>query len=334
MMRHYFPSFSIIIESENLAVADSAVLFRALDSLFSQTIPVSRANEAILVNSGRIPADVEQEISERYPSLRLHTMDSGTTYYQAKQGPVSLTTGEVIVFCDCDCSYAPAWLESLLRPYVDPQIAADVVTGETSIVLTGFYSYLISLSWCFPPYSNRKSPYRTDGYAANNVSFRRSVLDRTPIPTGLRLYRGNCSLHARELNQQGIDVWKAPGARAGHPTLRFRHLPARYFMWGHHEAKVCLARHRGNPNPWRRAAGILGTTLKIASRRLAMPFIRWPSLLIRRPTSVFYIPPLLCGIAIAYLLFVIGMLTTVVYPPMSLLRWASALEGPEQQLDA
>jgi len=334
MMPPLLPSFSIIIESENLAVEDTAVLFSALDTLFNQTVSVRDANEAILVNSGRIPPTVEARIRANYPALLIHTIDAESTYYEAKQNPVALTTGEVIVFCDCDCRYSPEWLESLLRPYVEPLVTADIVTGETSIRLRGLHSYFVALAWCFPLPSGRYSTYRTNGYAANNVSFRRSLLDRDPIPTDLGIYRGNCSLHARQLIEQGVDVWKAPGARALHPTLRPAHVPARFFMWGHHEARVCVAENRGVKNPVLRVVNVLAAMTKIVARRLAMPFVRWPSLLRQRPVSALYIPPLLGYIAIADALFVLGILSTIVYPSMSLLGLAKRLESSEQHSNA
>jgi hypothetical protein len=322
------PSFSIIIESENLAVEESDMLFAALDSLEKQTVPLSSAKEAILVNSGRIPADVESAIRERYPWLRIHTIDADRTYYEAKQDPVALTSGEVIVYCDCDCRYVPGWLASLLSPYADPAINAEAVTGETGVSPDTIYGYFIALTWCFPPFSRRRGPYATAGYAANNVSFSRGLLERMPIPTGLRIYRGNCSLHARNLTDAGVTIWKAPGARALHPTLRLSHLPARFFMWGHHEAKVCQARQTSVARS-RRAFGALAQIATICLRRLAMPFRRWPALLRRHPASLLTMPVMLVGIFLANVLFIAGAVSTCLRPSMSLQRLAGSLEASE-----
>ena len=322
------PSFSIIIESENLAVEVSDMLFAALDSLEKQTVPLASAREAILVNSGRIPAEVASEIERRYPWLDIHTIDADRTYYEAKQDPVSLTSGDVIVFCDCDCRYVPGWLASLLSPYVDPAINAEAVTGETSVATDSVYGYFIALAWCFPPFTSARGPYATGGYAANNVSFSRGLLERMPIPTGLRIYRGNCSLHARNLMDTGVTIWKAPGARAQHPTLRLSHLPARFFMWGHHEAKVCQARQTSGRRS-RRAAGALAQVATICLRRLAMPFRRWPALLRRHPVSILAVPLMLIGILLGNVLFIAGAVSTCLRPSLSLHRLAGSLEASE-----
>ena len=331
-IRH--PSFSVVIESENLAVEDSEALLAALGSLANQTLPIELANELILVNSGRIPADIEAVIRTRYPRLRIENIDGERTYYEAKQDPVALTTGEVVVFCDCDCRYSSGWLEAILAPYMDPNLGAEVVTGETSVFLTGFQSYFVALAWCFPLQSDATRPYRTFGYAANNVSFRRTLLERAPLPVHLRLYRGNCSLHARQLTSNGVSIWKAPAARALHPTLPPSHVPARFFMWGHHEARVCIERHAGRRGTLSRIAATASAIVSILVRRAAMPFIRWPRLLRQRPGSLVYAPFLLGYIAVAQLLFLLGVLATVTYPSMSLLGLARSLEAAEHHADA
>ena len=327
------PTFSVIIETENLAVEDADALLGALDSLAAQTLPLERADDVVLVNSGRVPARVEADIRTRLPGMRIHALAPGHTYYEAKQDPVASTTGDVVVFADCDCRYAPGWLESMLAPYADPALNAEVVAGETSVRPSGFQSCFIALAWCFPLHSRRDRPYRTTGYAANNVSFRRDLLSRLPLPVRLRLYRGNCTLHARQLADDGVVIWRAPGARAFHPTLPASHVPARFFMWGHHEAKICIEKHRGDAGVLSRLAGIVGDLVAVLLRRTAMPFIRWPGLVRRHPFALVYTPLLLGYVAAADLLFLLGIVATVTFPSMSLMSLAKSLEAAEQRSD-
>lgn len=329
MANVYRPTFSIILESENLAVEESELLLAALDSLNEQTVSISEAEEIILVNSGRIPSDVEATIREKFPLLRHFTIEEGSTYYEAKQSPISLTTGDVVVLCDCDCRYSSDWLESLLAPYCDRSLGAQVVTGETSVALEGFHSYMVALNWCFPIDKGRSESHKTDGYAANNVSFRRELIERHPLPTAMRLYRGNCTLHARRLLDEGVSIWKAPRARAIHPTVRPSHTVARFFMWGHHEAKVCLARYSDCGNLFERVLKTSGALLKIIARRLVMPFVRWPALLRQRPWSALYIPPLLIYIALTDLFFIVGMGATIIMPSINLMQLGQSLEASE-----
>jgi len=325
------PTFSVIIETENLAVEDSEALLTALDSLAAQTLPLDRADDVVLVNSGHIPGSVKTAIRDRYPRMRIYKLDSGRSYYEAKQDPVASTTGDILVFADCDCRYAPEWLESMLAPYTDPSINAEVVTGETSVRITGLQSCFMALAWCFPPHSGSSEPYRTSGYAANNVSFKRTLLERMPLPVHLRLYRGNCSLHARQLGDAGITIWKSPGARACHPTMRPSHAPARFFMWGHHEARVCIEKHRGAAGLTSRISGTIRDIAIIVARRVAMPFLRWPRLVRRHPATLLYTPILLPCIVVADVLFLLGLVATLAYPPISLLGLAKSLETLEHR---
>ncbi|MDR7897944.1 MULTISPECIES: hypothetical protein [unclassified Thermosynechococcus] len=49
------PTFSIILETEHLANADMAGLHRALQSLASQDLPPTAANEVLLLKQGMLP---------------------------------------------------------------------------------------------------------------------------------------------------------------------------------------------------------------------------------------------------------------------------------------
>ncbi len=49
------PSFSIVIETENLAVTDIAGLEESLDSLAGQQLSPAQAREVIVIESGDVP---------------------------------------------------------------------------------------------------------------------------------------------------------------------------------------------------------------------------------------------------------------------------------------
>ncbi|MDM7326482.1 MAG: hypothetical protein P3X23_005110 [Thermosynechococcus sp. Uc] len=52
------PTFSIILETENLANADIAGLHRALQSLASQDLPPTAANEVLVLETGDAPKQI------------------------------------------------------------------------------------------------------------------------------------------------------------------------------------------------------------------------------------------------------------------------------------
>ena len=51
------PSYSLIIETANLSLADLDGLRETLDSLAVQTLPVQNAREVLLADSGDVPPD-------------------------------------------------------------------------------------------------------------------------------------------------------------------------------------------------------------------------------------------------------------------------------------
>lgn len=233
------PSFSIVVETENLETADQEDLLAALQGLARQTVSPARAREVVLVNSGRVEPAVVAAIRDRFPWVLVHTPAQPLDYYAAKSLGAALSTGEIVVFFDSDVQYDSHWLESLLDSLGrDP--VAEVMSGETSIGVSGPYSLAVLLSWAFPPWSRRDRPYPTSGYAANNVAFRRLRLAATPIPLDTGLRRGNCTLHGYRLARTGAAMLCNPRARAVHPVLAFRDYYPRLWGAGYNEVSVMI----------------------------------------------------------------------------------------------
>lgn len=209
------PSFSIIIETENLSTAEIDDLFRCLKTLAEQDISPTLANEVLIVESGDVPAELIARIQSNYPWIQFRKIESDIGYYEAKMKGVALTTGEVIVLCDSDCTYEPIWLRNLLSPFANnPEI--EVVAGETTTPAYGAYGIAIALTYIFPRFSRTEALAPASSYFCNNVAFRRSFLMQHPIPSELPIYRGNCTLHARNLSAQGYTIWRQPLSRATH----------------------------------------------------------------------------------------------------------------------
>lgn len=324
------PPFSLVLETENLASVNPEMLIDSLSSLASQVIPASQAREVILIDSGDTPSDLLNRILADFPWITMLKVESDTDYYTAKMKGFRHTTGDVVVFCDSDCRYEADWLENILKPFADDD-AVMVVTGESSVTVTGPYSLCIAMTWYFPPFSMKRKPYPTDGYAANNVAFRRSLLTGHPIPTDIGLYRGNCMLHARQLLKSGHTVWKQPGSRAVHPVLKPSHFLMRFLMAGHHEV---VARRKLTETE---RAGRLATLLTdiingtvAMGRRFANPVKRLPLLMKHNGVStILYLPLALPLIVLAAMVMLAGVLITVIMPELSLLGLAKRLEDTE-----
>lgn len=227
------PSFSIILETENLANADLEGLSQALSSLVNQDVPPSQANEVILIDSGDTPATLLQQLCQRYPWIKVHPAPAGTGYYQAKMLGAQLATGEIVVYADSDCIYEPSWLRTILTTF-NQGSQIQVVAGETTTRGAGPYGTAMALTYIFPQYSGENSLAACSHYFLNNVAFRRSFLLEHPIPTEMPLYRGNCAIHAHDLLNNSYTIWRQPNARATHaPPNGLSHFFWRFLLIGH-----------------------------------------------------------------------------------------------------
>jgi glycosyltransferase involved in cell wall biosynthesis len=244
-------SFSIIIETENLASADLPGLYRSLNALKGQTLSPQQANEVLMVETGDVPAEILETIRQRYPWVKSQRIDAGLEYYQAKMRGIELTTGDVVVLCDSDCVYDSNWLAAMLTPFAQAEI--KMVAGETSLDIKGAYGLAMALTYIFPRYSqhagtasseNRLQP--TGSYFCNNVAFKRDLIAQFPIPGDLPLYRGNCVIHAHRLAAQQQSIWQQPEARALHaPPNGLAHFVSRFLMLGYDA--LCISRFAADP---------------------------------------------------------------------------------------
>lgn len=209
------PSFSLIIETENLSSAEIDGFFRCLNTLNNQDLSPSCANEVLIVESGDVTVELIERIRTEYPWITFRRIDEGIGYYEAKMKGVALTTGDVIVLCDSDCVYESNWLRNLLTPFTsNPDI--QIIAGETTTAASSPYGIAIALTYIFPRFSRSQKLTRSSYYFCNNVAFRRDFLIKHPIPAEVPIYRGNCTIHARNLEHQGYTIWKQPLAKATH----------------------------------------------------------------------------------------------------------------------
>jgi glycosyltransferase involved in cell wall biosynthesis len=227
------PSFSIVLETENLATADLAGLIKSIAALAVQDLPPTQANEVLLIDSGDLPPAIAQQLLAQYAWLTIHRSAPDLNYYEAKMLGASLATAEVVVYYDSDCLYQASWLRSLLSSFDEAQI--QVVAGETRTRGIGLYGTAMALAYIFPPYSEGENGLQPGSqYYLNNVAFRRSFLLAHPIPTDLPLYRGNCVIHAKDLVNQGVTIWRQPQARATHaPPNGIKHFVMRFLLIGY-----------------------------------------------------------------------------------------------------
>ncbi len=231
--QNQLPSFSIVLETENLANADINKLSHSLNSLENQDLSPIQANEVLLIDSGDVPPQKLKLLCQKYPWIKVYQAPSQIGYYQAKMLGANTVTGEIVVYCDCDCIYESNWLRNLLLPFTQND-EIQIVAGETTTLARGIYGTAMALTYIFPQYSKHKILKPTSQYFLNNVAFRRQFLLQYPIPTELVLYRGNCVIHAHKLRSLGYTIWRQPQARATHaPPSGLSHFFWRFLLIGH-----------------------------------------------------------------------------------------------------
>ena len=232
------PSFSVVIETENLSVTEIAGLEESLDSLARQSPSPAAANEVLIIESGDTPAAVLERIQEKCPWVKIVAIDSDIDYYDAKMEGARRATGEVVIYADSDCVYEPDWIRSLLAPFtVYPDI--QVLGGETAIRGSGPYAIATAISFFFDGHSHTPDLYSSATYFFNNVAFRRQFLLENPVAHDLPLYRGHCVLHTHSLRNRGVEIWRQPRARAHHaPPHGLFNFLWRYLLIGRDNAVI------------------------------------------------------------------------------------------------
>ncbi|NJK99864.1 MAG: glycosyltransferase family 2 protein [Spirulinaceae cyanobacterium SM2_1_0] len=305
------PSFSIVLETENLANANLGGLAKSLASLAAQGVSPALANEVILIDSGDAPPGLLQQLSEVYPWIQLKTAPLGTGYYKAKMLGAELATGEVVVYFDSDCRYEPHWLQQILTPFAK-DAAIQVVAGETQTRGRGPYGTAMALTYIFPRFSNQQRLAATPQYFLNNVAFRRDFLLRYPLPTELPLYRGNCAIHASDLRQAGHAIWRQPLARAHHaPPSSLSHFFWRFLMIGYdyYWQKRLLAADGRSPTQLDRSDPVVGLRGK-----LQVFWERSGRLFVQQPQHWLYLPLALPIVLASLALILVGYAATALWP--------------------
>lgn len=326
-MKHPLPTFSIVLETENLANADLAGLVNSLASLVNQDVPPTEAREVLLIDSGDAPPALLQQLCDRYTWIQIHSAPPSTGYYKAKMLGASLATGEIVVYADSDCIYEPHWLHTILTSF-SHHPERQVVAGETTTRGRGPYGTAMALTYIFPQYSGQTELTPTSQYFLNNVAFRRDFLLQNPIPAELPLYRGNCVVHVEQLKRDGYTIWLNPNARATHaPPDGLSHFFWRFLLIGHdyYWQKVLIQPDR-RPYPTADAAerdptvSGMGEKLKVGRDRMAR-------LLLNNPRHALYFPFAVPIMLAAVMLIAAGYWITRLKPDYLLKTYDRVLEA-------
>jgi glycosyltransferase involved in cell wall biosynthesis len=141
---------------------------------------------------------------------------SGNEYYDQKNFGASQARGDFIVFLDSDVIPEDGWLQALLGSFENPDV--EVACGNAYIDPYNTFAKAFALAWFFPLRSEDGPVYRTREFFANNLAFRREVLERFPFPSMPEgMTRGACVALGQTLAENGVGVYRNPAARVSHP---------------------------------------------------------------------------------------------------------------------
>jgi glycosyltransferase involved in cell wall biosynthesis len=300
------PSFSVVIETANLSLAELDGLKGTLESLQAQTLPIACARQVLICDSGDVPEPELQAMLAAYPWATAIRLPTRTGYEELKIAGVKQSTADVVVFADGDCYYEPTWLELLLKPFADPPVS--IVGGETNIDASTAYGLAMAIVFSFPGRGDTADLHQANRYHLNNVAFRRSVLLQHPIPTRRPCYRMS-GLHAAALLRAGHVIWREPKARARHAAPNgFEHYVWRFLLQGHDGVavpKLIAAEASGAPQtsgPNITAGFLARRWVKESTRKLTRELRRKPSRLISLPVVL----PIVAGAVFLQALGAVG----------------------------
>lgn len=293
------PSFSIVIETDNLAAVDLEELRSCLDTVDRQGDVLRKADGVFVADGGMVPESLLLELKGRYPWLTILHADAGASYIELKLAGALETNSEVIVFCDGDVKYETGWLSALLDGF-QKRPDADLIAGETTTPITGPYSLAFALTFNFPRLTGEKELSPSSTYWANNVAAKRATLERIPLPDPSELFRGQNLVHTNRILANSGVILRQPLARAWHAVLPPSEILQRYFKLGRDASAIrtITAMDTGSPYlgamaPDRSGTGVVGRIID----RLAQVSRTQPAAFLWLPLAL----PVLAAMGVTYM---------------------------------
>ncbi len=222
--RRLLPSVTVVVEWDNARLSELRRARATLRTLHDQLLALGPILEQsrllILFDDASVPwrlieETLQAELADERVRLRSQAVAAtGLTYYALKNHGASLADTEIVGFVDSDVVPEPDWLPKLLEPFGDPHV--QVVCGNTYMTTDSVYAKAFALFWFFHLRAADGPPRPVKEFFANNVAFRRRVLEAYPYPPQPG-FKGSCIDLGKTLRANGITVWQQPGARVQHP---------------------------------------------------------------------------------------------------------------------
>ena len=212
------PAVTIVIEWENaIDVEDkwTRAAMSALEREIAAVAPRMAAKPRIMYlydKNAVEPAPSSRRSPRRAAACKdladLEIMPTdGLTYYKLKNYGISRAKTELSIMLDSDAAPQPGWLESLIKPFADPEMMA--VGGFTVLGADDFLSKTFALSWIFDLRSERENTVKREKIHANNCAVRTDFFRDNPFPD-LPAFKKQCGFWLRDLSARGTSTRAPP----------------------------------------------------------------------------------------------------------------------------
>lgn len=208
------PSFSVVLETENLGMAGIEDLRSSLDSLAKQTLKIQSAKDFIIVVGTHVPPAVQAMLKQNYPWVTLYHAQGEISYTKAKYLGAQQSHGDIVVFADSDVRYPVDWLASLLNVFQTHQGVA-VATSDTRVKINSGYTLALNLTWMIDVRAKKNNSHKIYSFNLNNFAIRREAFLTHPFPK-LDLYRGHIAFWRQILRSDGLTFYRVPTLQCFH----------------------------------------------------------------------------------------------------------------------
>jgi len=209
-------TFSIIVETENLGMAGFEDLESSLDSIKSQTFPVAKILEVVLIVGGHLSVDVLDQLNIKYPWVRVHLEKSNLDYAKSKMKGAEVVKGSILIFADSDMRYEKSWLGNIVEA-IQTHPSGTIVSGDTRLETNSAYALALNATWMIQVLSDKITrSVPTTFFPLNNFAIEKSLMLKLPLPYDLPLYRNKIPIWERQLLNHGCQIVRAPGTRGYH----------------------------------------------------------------------------------------------------------------------
>jgi len=238
-----YPSFSVVIEWENILLAESQRSNKMLQQLCKQLIEVSPNScskpEIIIVYNPEesdgfgIEQLTKEQLAPCNSMIELKIIPApGLHYYELKNCGAKHSSSDIVIFLDSDVIPEDGWLASLLESFQWLEVC--VVGGHTYVPPENLYKKTYGLIHL------DHSDHIQDGellereyFAANNVAFRREIFESCPFPDSAHI-RSRHTVMVDKLQSRGFKIFYQPKSRTSHPIPNgLRHFIKRAICDGH-----------------------------------------------------------------------------------------------------